>query len=299
MQEEWAGAFGWAQVSYPVSAGTHAFKWEYSKDETVSSGQDCAWIDYIVFPSAGMSPLGVFVSANPDEVCEGESSQLNAFAVGGTGNYTYEWLPVEGLSNPNIPNPVATPDETTTYSVAVNDGDNTVNGNVTVTVNPLPETPVVTQQGNLLVSSASDGNQWYKWGGIIPGATGQYFEPLSTDNYYVIVTNEFDCASEPSNVYHFVYTGVIEVAGGQEVNIYPNPFSDRFTLDYSLTGVSNVKITIYNTLGQPILILMDDKSISAGNHRLNFNTGKLENGIYYCKIETDDYSVVKRIIHSN
>ena len=49
-QERWDGEVAWSEDSYPVSAGVHTFKWEYSKDGYVSSGQDCAWIDYIVFP---------------------------------------------------------------------------------------------------------------------------------------------------------------------------------------------------------------------------------------------------------
>lgn len=48
--EQWSGTVAWGQVSYPVTAGEHTFKWTYSKDFTVSSGSDCAWIDYIVFP---------------------------------------------------------------------------------------------------------------------------------------------------------------------------------------------------------------------------------------------------------
>ena len=50
MINDWSGEVSWQQVSYPVSAGTHTFKWEYYKDGSISSGADAAWIDYIVFP---------------------------------------------------------------------------------------------------------------------------------------------------------------------------------------------------------------------------------------------------------
>jgi len=49
-QGQWAGTVDWGQVSYPVTSGIHAFKWSYDKDGSVSSGSDCVWIDYIVFP---------------------------------------------------------------------------------------------------------------------------------------------------------------------------------------------------------------------------------------------------------
>ncbi|MCK4312354.1 MAG: hypothetical protein KAW88_06440, partial [Candidatus Cloacimonetes bacterium] len=53
----WSGTSGWNQETYPVSAGGHTFKWEYTKDVYVSIGSDCGWIDYIVFPPISTTPL--------------------------------------------------------------------------------------------------------------------------------------------------------------------------------------------------------------------------------------------------
>ena len=299
MQDEWSGSVSWTAASYPVTAGTHTFKWEYSKDISVSTGSDLAGVDYIIFPPfAGVSPLGVFVSAIPQTICQGESSQLNAFAMGGSGAYTYEWTPTTGLNNPNIANPVATPEETTTYTVTVDDGDAIVTDDVNVTVNPTPDTPNVTQQGNLLLSSATTGNQWYNNSGLIPGATGQSYEPVATNDYYVIVTNGYGCESEQSNSYHFVYTGLIDIVDGKNFSIYPNPFKESFTLDYSVKSVTDVTIAIYDTYGQLITTLQNQVKMNSGNHRLTFDASKLLTGVYFCKIETSDYSVVQRIIHS-
>ena len=50
-QERWDGELGWSRNAYPVTAGDHTFTWLYSKDYSVSNGEDCAWIDYIVFPA--------------------------------------------------------------------------------------------------------------------------------------------------------------------------------------------------------------------------------------------------------
>jgi len=56
LKARWAGTVPWTQVSYPVSAGNHTFKWVYSKDYSVSSGSDAAWVDDIVFPSTPSVP---------------------------------------------------------------------------------------------------------------------------------------------------------------------------------------------------------------------------------------------------
>ena len=57
---EWSGDAAWSQESYPVTTGTHTFKWSYQKDGSASSGSDCAWIDDIQFP-----PTSVTLSLNP------------------------------------------------------------------------------------------------------------------------------------------------------------------------------------------------------------------------------------------
>ncbi len=72
MREEWSGDVNWSQVIFDVSAGTDVeFKWEYDKDGSVSSGSDCAWIDYIVFPGMG-GAAGPIISLNVTEINFGE-----------------------------------------------------------------------------------------------------------------------------------------------------------------------------------------------------------------------------------
>jgi len=54
----------------------------------------------------------ITASANPDEIFEDAESQLLA-----TGGVTYSWMPAEPLDDPFIADPVATPTETTEFSV--------------------------------------------------------------------------------------------------------------------------------------------------------------------------------------
>ncbi len=51
--DEVSGTASWTQKSFPVTAGTHTFKFSYEKDYSTVSGSDCAWIDNIVFPGLG------------------------------------------------------------------------------------------------------------------------------------------------------------------------------------------------------------------------------------------------------
>ena len=63
-QERWDGEVAWSENSYPVSTGVHTFEWEYYKDGYVSSGSDCGWVDYIVFPALGMASPPI-INVNP------------------------------------------------------------------------------------------------------------------------------------------------------------------------------------------------------------------------------------------
>ncbi len=46
----WSGLILFEQFTFPVSAGEHMFKWEYVKNESINSGLDAAWLDYILLP---------------------------------------------------------------------------------------------------------------------------------------------------------------------------------------------------------------------------------------------------------
>jgi len=65
----WAGSLGWTEVSYAVDPGNHIFQWSYSKDSSVSNGQDCGWVDYIIFPAIGepLRPTCEITPGNLDE----------------------------------------------------------------------------------------------------------------------------------------------------------------------------------------------------------------------------------------
>jgi len=72
LQEQWSGEEAWARVAYPVSAGVHSFKWSYEKDFWASAGDDCGWIDFIVFPP-------VSVSTSTEDLSGGEEMNFNVY----------------------------------------------------------------------------------------------------------------------------------------------------------------------------------------------------------------------------
>ncbi|RMF07651.1 MAG: hypothetical protein D6762_07160 [Candidatus Neomarinimicrobiota bacterium] len=51
----WQGDIDWQEMEVSVPAGDHTLKWRYVKDQGVTQGQDCAWVDFIVLPLSGAS----------------------------------------------------------------------------------------------------------------------------------------------------------------------------------------------------------------------------------------------------
>ena len=49
-RDRWSGSLAWYEHTYLVHPGEHHYNWTYTKDYSVSSGSDCAWIDYITLP---------------------------------------------------------------------------------------------------------------------------------------------------------------------------------------------------------------------------------------------------------
>lgn len=58
-KDEWSGLVAWSRKGYYVpTTGIHNFKWVYMKDYIISSYEDCAWIDEVIFPPLS-TPSGI------------------------------------------------------------------------------------------------------------------------------------------------------------------------------------------------------------------------------------------------
>jgi hypothetical protein len=77
LQEEWSNVTEWEWVTFPVDAGNRIFKWEYTKNDSVSVGNDIALVDYIKLPPS--SSFTVLAGADA-EICAGETFQLTGHA---------------------------------------------------------------------------------------------------------------------------------------------------------------------------------------------------------------------------
>jgi hypothetical protein len=81
----------------------------------------------------------------------------------------------------------------------------------------------------------------------------------------------------------------------KKVKNYPNPFSKITNLEYYVSERSNVKITIYNTLGVEMMILLD-RLQPAGKHSIVWNATNCYPGIYFYRISTGNDAIIGKMI---
>lgn len=76
---------------------------------------------------------------------------------------------------------------------------------------------------------------------------------------------------------------------------YPNPFNPSTTINYNLKNASKVRLAIYNTLGQQVALIVDEQQ-HAGSHSIQFNASELSSGVYFYRIEANDFLQIRSMI---
>ncbi len=75
---------------------------------------------------------------------------------------------------------------------------------------------------------------------------------------------------------------------------FPNPFNPSTTISFSLPIKSNVKINVYNQIGQLVEQVLNSV-FDAGNHKIIFNAKNLSSGVYFYEIQTDNFKSIKKM----
>jgi hypothetical protein len=70
---------------------------------------------------------------------------------------------------------------------------------------------------------------------------------------------------------------------------YPNPFNPNTTIKFSMPEAGNVKLTIYNILGQEVKTLVNEYK-EAGVYTVNFDAENLNSGLYIYKLQVNDFT---------
>ena len=153
--------------------------------------------------TAVVDNLVVIADAGRDTVsCNHSPVQIGAAPKLGV---KYNWSPVAGLSNPNIANPVALPDITTTYVLtARSNGGGCVHTDTVIikaalvdnTIQVIGKTDYCIGSGDstVLIVQPADSIQWYRNNVAITGANATVYRVSQTGLYHAILFGGFGCS---------------------------------------------------------------------------------------------------------
>ncbi len=99
---------------------------------------------------------------------------------------------------------------------------------------------------------------------------------------------------------YFVFPGITNINSNIPNSFllkqnYPNPFNPKTFIDFDIPKESDVKLTIYNSLGEITDILVD-QSLKAGSYRVDWDANKFASGVYFYSINAGEFYESKKMI---
>ncbi len=242
--------------------------------------------------SVQASPV-LALSTSQDTICPGGSVQLTV-----SGADTYQWTPPQGLSSTTISNPVASPTQTTTYSVTGTQASCSANASVTIhvdTQNPVADfshsAPLCAGDPVTFNGAISENASSFSWtfaGGnpgtsvatepsVVFAASGTYTVALEVTSYCGLNdSHTMDITIETCDV----STGEGFEAGG--ISAYADPVTQQLMLSFNLLQPQLLTLTLVNTTGQ--LVWSGTEAQTTGNYQRKIDVSALPQGVYFLRI---------------
>ncbi|MFI5141287.1 MAG: T9SS type A sorting domain-containing protein, partial [Bacteroidia bacterium] len=250
------------------------------------------------------------LAGNQYTICNGT---MQTFTVSGASTYT--WSPAAALINVNTANPTANPYTLTVYSVTGTDANGCTNltpATITVSVKPSPSATFTLTQD--IAPHTWDvyptyppalTNVSWDWGdGSSPSTTTNPSHTYLVAGSYDIcltVTDTSSCSSmycqydavsrlgnnntQSSMVYiNVIYstTDIKQVSTTNQLNIYPNPASNKITIDAN--NILDVKL--FDVLGKQI----------TSTKTTDIDVSNFKDGIYFIQVQTKEGASTQKII---
>jgi hypothetical protein len=76
---------------------------------------------------------------------------------------------------------------------------------------------------------------------------------------------------------------------------FPNPFNPTTNINFSIPKQGQVKLAIYNLIGQKVAALVNEV-LNAGRHQVTFNAASLPSGVYFYRLQAGNSVMIKKML---
>ena len=88
-------------------------------------------------------------------------------------------------------------------------------------------------------------------------------------------------------------TTVEELFNSTNISIYPNPVSDKATLEVTTNSATSINLNIVNVLGKTMQSSVHN--LNSGNNNITIDVNNLVNGIYFVQLTSEGRSSTQKI----
>lgn len=276
----WSVPNGWTGSS--TSSGIMLTVGDTSRSVVATATNGCGTRDFgfqFVTPVDGDPVQPDTINLHFGQLCAGNQVYLSVNAVAGN---SYSWsFPSDWVQTPYVVEGIVIVTVPTSGTVTVKASNTCSTDTATysqfITVNPQLETPIVTQVGNTLQTTAVaalygwyDYNEiYYEYDTTITGPTGNTFTPQGNSTYALYIVDENGCYAESDTILFSGFVGIGE-AENAVYAIYPNPATDVI----NIKAESAIDVTISDLQGRAIYTAQN----ITGLHPVA--TNNMSNGVY-------------------
>lgn len=183
------------------------------------------------------------------------------------------------------------------YTIITSDENNCLNNLPVEIFQTLPiNNLIINLQNGKLISPYSDPNKWYELGNPNLLGVGKEYTCTHGSVYYVIGTDINGCEARSENLVHNCITSTEDVRVPLKVNVYPNPSSSSFIIEFNDAISDNYTFTLNTEDGKEVI--KEQLYVGVQNFIYKLDVKAFQNGNYFLKIENKN-SVFKGILIKN
>lgn len=144
-------------------------------------------------------------------------------------------------------------------------------------------------------------NVWTRKGFKAPsyGYPGRFAIRYSVVNGGVNGTNSDYIGIDALSIVRTTATKVINLYRVSDISFlsenYPNPFNPSTTFTFSIAKTGIVRLSVFDIQGKEIVVLVNGYT-KTGSYKVSFDASGLSSGVYFYKLETEDFTSAKKML---